>query len=158
MPGVETAWGDAERAADRSNRIHGLIRRYEPEDLLGFVSASLANQAVAFDRISRSSLSCLFSRRSFTSSSRSALVNRSLRLPLSASACASQLRIVCSEGSNSSASSFTLRPDRTRSTIFWRNSNGYGCLVLRIPGLPHFPKIEVSTKAGQLHFVLKLWE
>ena len=80
------------------------MRRYESEDFFGFVSASLANQAVAFAKISRSVFSCLFSRRSFTSSSRSALLSTSFRLPSFASACATQLRIVCSEGSNSLAS------------------------------------------------------
>ena len=63
MPRVEPARRDFEHAAHCSNRMHGLMRRYESEDFFGVVLASLANQAVAFARISRSS--CLFSRLSF---------------------------------------------------------------------------------------------
>jgi hypothetical protein len=104
VPCVKAARGDAEHAAHRSYRKHGLMRRYKPEDPLGFVLASLANQAVAFARISRSVLSCLFSRRSRVSSSRSSVVRPSLPgsgLPASMAACATQLRMACAEQPNS---------------------------------------------------------
>ena len=63
----------AQHAAQRGNWI-GLVIAHELEPLGGIASVSRANQAAAFDRISRSSLSCLTSRRRRTSSSRSALV------------------------------------------------------------------------------------
>src|SRR5262245_32220037 len=50
--------------------MDGPVLAHELEPLDGIVFVSRANQAAAFDRISRSSLSCLFSRRSRTSSSR----------------------------------------------------------------------------------------
>ena len=55
--------------------------------------------------ISRSNLSWRISRRRRLSSSRSAVVRPSARPPSSRSACATQLRIACADGSNSFASS-----------------------------------------------------
>ena len=78
---------------------------HEPEPFGGIVFVCRANQAAAFDRISRSSRSCRFSRRSRLSSSRSAVVSPSLRWPALRSACATQLRIDCAVGSNSCANS-----------------------------------------------------
>lgn len=54
----------AEQPTHRPHGVHGLIRRHEPEEPDGIVPVSLANQAAALFRISRSSRSCLFSRRS----------------------------------------------------------------------------------------------
>src|SRR5229473_777134 len=140
-PRVIAARGDCEHATHRSHRILGLVRRYEPEDFLGVVSASLANQAVAFARISRSSFTLRSSRRSCVNSSRSVLVSKSRRLPPLASARATQLRIVCAVGSNSFASASGLRPDWTSSTIFCRNSGGYATRLRGIVDLP-YPYIE----------------
>ena len=53
------------------NAIRGLICHHEPERFHVVESASLANQAAAFDKISSSSRSCLFSRRNLRSSSHS---------------------------------------------------------------------------------------
>src|SRR6266849_2465403 len=136
-PRVIAARGDCKHATHRSHRILGLVRRYEPEDFLGVVSASLANQAMAFARISRSSFTLRSSRRSCVNSSRSVLVSKSRRLPPLASARATQLRIVCAVGSNSFASASGLRPDWTSSTIFCRNSGGYATRLRGIVDLPY---------------------
>lgn len=124
------------------------MRSHEPED--PFRSVSRANQAVALARISRSSRSLRTSRRSRRNSSRSAVVVPSLRRPSSRSACLTQLRIDCAEGSNSRARWSGLRPDRTRSTICCRYSAGYGGLDLGVVGTSSY-KEEVSTKPGQAH-------
>jgi hypothetical protein len=64
QPRVITRLGHAEHACHRGNREAGLVCAHEPEEPDGSVPVSRANQAAAFDRISRSSRSCLFSRRS----------------------------------------------------------------------------------------------
>ena len=101
------------------------VRLHERESFCGIVSVSRANQAAAFDKISRSMRNCLFSRRNRASSFRSCVVRPSARRPSSRSACATQLRIVGSEGSNSFASSRGVRPVRISSTICCRNSGAY---------------------------------
>lgn len=63
QPRVVARLGYVEHARHRGNREAGLVRAHEPEEPDGSVPASRANQAVAFERISRSSRSCLFSRR-----------------------------------------------------------------------------------------------
>ena len=98
-------------------------------------SVSRANQAAAFDRMSRSSRNCLFSRRSRVNSSRSAAVRpgaTSSRRPSFRSAWATHARMEWPLGSNSRARSSGLRPARTRSTICRRNSGEYGGRVLGI--------------------------
>ena len=60
-PDVVAAGGDIQQTAHPANGLGGLMRLYEREDP-GGVSVSRANQAAAFARISRSILSCLFSR------------------------------------------------------------------------------------------------
>lgn len=62
QPRVVSAARDAEHAAQCRKWEHGLVIPHEPEDPSGIVPVSLANQAAAFDKMSRSSLSCLFSR------------------------------------------------------------------------------------------------
>jgi len=79
----------------------------------------------------------------------------SLRRPSSRSACATQLRIDCAEGSNSLARWYGLRPDRTSSRIGCRYSEGYRLLLLDIVGTSS-AKDQVSTKPGQA-FRLKAW-
>ena len=69
-------------------------------------------QAAAFERISRSSRSWRFSRRSRQSSSRSAVVRPPLPRPALLSLCATQFLIDCAVGSNSRASSSGVRPAR----------------------------------------------
>jgi hypothetical protein len=77
-------------------------------------------------RIVRSSRSVRFSRRRRPSSSFSALVGPSDRLPSSRSACRTQFRIAWDDGSNSRARSSGFFPERTSSTIRRRDSGGYG--------------------------------
>jgi len=82
-------------------------------------SSLFANQAAGFERISRLSLSCRFSRRSRLSSWRSSVIRPSLPgkgLPA----------MVCAEQPNSRESSAGVRPTHASSTICWRNSARYG--------------------------------
>src|SRR5213593_2618459 len=90
-PRVVPAGGDFQHSAHRADREHGLVCTHEEEDFLDFLSVSCANQAAAFDRISRSSFSRAFSRRNRASSSRSSVFRPSLRVPSSSSVCLTQL-------------------------------------------------------------------
>jgi hypothetical protein len=113
VPGVKTARRHTKHSTHRLHRKLGLIRVHEFVDPLDALSPLPANQAVAFARMSRSSFSCRFSRRSRASSSRSALVSTSLPrsgLPLSAAAWANQVEMLCALQPNSRASSAGLRP------------------------------------------------
>ena len=104
-----------------------------------------------FDKISRSTRSCLFSRRSRASSSRSVAdkpATTSSRRPSCLSATAAQAAIDCAVGSNSRASSSGDRPARTRSTTWRRNSGEYGGRVLGIRST-FGESFRVSTKPGQ---------
>ncbi len=111
---------------------------------------SRANQAVALAGISRSSRSRRMSRRRRRNSDRSAVVRPSARRPSSRSACHTQLRIDCAEGSNSRARWSGLRPDRTRSTICFRYSAAYRGLDLGIVDTSSSKDV-LSTKPGQAH-------
>src|SRR6185437_15150416 len=73
-PRIVATGGDTQQPTHAGNRIVRLVIAHELEPLCGIVFVSRANQAAAFDRISRSSLSWRFSRRSRLSSSRSAVV------------------------------------------------------------------------------------
>ena len=127
-PTRDTSWRSGSRPGSPSR-----IRR------LREVIDSLANQAAAFPRISRSSSSCLASRRSWRSSARSAVVSPSACSPSSMSACVAHFRIVFGDGSNSFASSSGLRPARTNSISRRLYSGGYVFLVRAI-GTPPFPQ------------------
>lgn len=74
IPSIEAALGNLEQSAHNPYRVGGLIRLHESEERFGVAGFSFANQAAAFERISRSSFSRRFSRRRRVSSSRSALV------------------------------------------------------------------------------------
>ena len=74
-PGVIAGLRHAEHARHGRDRKHRLVRAHELEDPDGIAPVSRANQAAARERMSRSSRSCLFSRRSRASSSRSAAVS-----------------------------------------------------------------------------------
>ena len=52
-----------QNTALRDQRIKGPVRLYECKSFCDIASVSRANQAVSFDRISRSIRSCLFTRR-----------------------------------------------------------------------------------------------
>ena len=78
-PRVVPAGGDAQHAALRGDRMHGLVAPHELESFGGIEPVSRANQAAAFFKISRSSRRTLFSRRSRRSSSRSSVVRPSWR-------------------------------------------------------------------------------
>ena len=158
QPGVVARLGHAEHACHCGNRERGLVRAHEPEEPDGSVPVSRANQAAAFDRISRSGRNCLFSRRSRVNSSRSAAVRpgaTSSRRPSFRSAWETQARMEWPLGSNSRARSSGLRPARTRSTICRRNSGEYGGRVLGI-GSTSGKSFRVSTKPGQSHGITTL--
>src|SRR4029079_16881224 len=86
-PRIVAAGGDTQKPAHGGNRIGGLVLAHEPEPFGGIAFVSRANQALAFERMSLSSLSWRFSRRNRSSSSRSAVVSPSVRRPASRSAC-----------------------------------------------------------------------
>src|SRR3977135_2086796 len=125
-------WGDTQQLTHGGDRVVRLVIAHEPEPFDGIAFVSRANQAAAFERISLSSLSWRFSRRSWLSSSRSAVVSPLPPRPTSPSAWPTQFLIDCAVGSNSCASSSGERPARTSSTIWRRNSGGYAPLVLAI--------------------------
>ena len=99
--------------------------------------------------MSRSSRSRRISRRRRRISSRSAVLGPSPRRPSSRSPCTTQLRIACAVGSNSRDNSSGLRPARTNSTIWRRNSGAYGGLDLGMVDTSS-PKGQVSTNSDQL--------
>lgn len=115
QPPVEAAAGDSQHAAHGTNAELGPVRLHELEDRLGVFVVSLANQAVAFARMSRSSLMRASSRRSrLTSFESSCSPGPSAR--------SSQLRIVCGVGSNSSASDAAAgsrQRDQPLSVLLW---------------------------------------
>src|SRR2546428_7518886 len=156
-PRIVAAGGDGQHPAHRGNPVFGLIRVHELERRDGTEPVSVANQAAAFDNISRSSRSTRFSRRSRLSSSRSAVVSPSLRRPSSSPACLTHLRIALAEASNSRANCAIGRPVRANSMIRRRYSGAYGGWVLGIGDLllPFSPT--PSTKAGQLHSADEPW-
>src|SRR5690606_18601726 len=123
-PGIVAAGGDLQHTTHGFHWIDRLVRTYESEDFEGTASVSRANQAAAFESISRSSFSCLFSLRSRASSAFSSRVRPSWRSPRSRSSCLIQLRMHWAVGSNSFASSSALRPARASSRICWRYSAG----------------------------------
>lgn len=83
QPRVVTTVGDFEYAAQSRYREHGPVIPHDPEEPSGIVPVSLANQAAAFDKMSRSSLSCLLSRLKRRNSSLSELVRPSFLSPAS---------------------------------------------------------------------------
>ncbi len=113
---------------------------HDPDITLGIASLSRANQAAARFRMSRSIRSRLFCRCRRSSSIRASVVSPSLRRPSAKSACLTQLRIVCSEGSNSRASDPGLRPAVTNSTICSSYSGGYRPLLPALAHLLRSPK------------------
>src|SRR3954447_22227483 len=153
-PGIVTRFGHTEHTCHRGNRERGLVRAHEPEELDGSVPVSRANQAAAFDRISRSSRNCLFSRRSRANSSRSTAFSpagaSSRRLSF-LSACETHARMEWPLGSNSRARSSGLRPARTRSTICRRNSGEYGGRVLGI-GSTSGEKLQGVHQTGSIPY------
>src|SRR5882672_2688520 len=126
------------------------VRLHESEERFGFAELSLANQAAAFERISRSSLSWRFSRRNRLSSARSSVVSPPSPRPASRASCLTHSAIDQGVGPNSRDNSRGLRPARTSSTILRRNSGAYRFCLLAIAD-SSIPNIEVSTEAGQVH-------
>jgi hypothetical protein len=92
-PRVIAAGGDTQQPAHGGNREGGLILAHEPEPFDGIAFVSRANQAAGFERISLSSLSWRLSRRSWVSSSRSAVVSSLPPRPASHSAWPTQFLI-----------------------------------------------------------------
>src|SRR6185437_5653465 len=124
-PVVEPRRGDLQQPAHHAHRVNGLVLLHEFEERFEFGAVSCANQAAAFDRISRSICSCLFSRRSRASSSRSAVVSPPSPRPSSRSACLIHRLIAQFVGPNRFDSSATELPARCSSTIWRWNSFGY---------------------------------
>lgn len=78
-PGIIATGRDIQHTTHNFHGIDRLVRTHEFEDFGGIVSVSRANQAAAFDKISRSSRSCLFSLRSRANSAFSSLVRPACR-------------------------------------------------------------------------------
>src|SRR5439155_24842755 len=150
VPSIEAARGHFKQSAHNPYRVGGLVRLHESEERFGVAGFSVANQAAAFARISRSSLSLRFSRRSRVSSSRSAVVSPPSPLPRSRASCLTHREIVQAVGPNSRDSAAGVRPLRTISTICRLNSGVYRTVFSAIVN-PSKPYVEVSTQAGQLH-------
>ncbi len=115
-PGLAAQFRHAEHARQRGNRKDSLVRAHELEDPDGIAPVSQANQAAARERMSRSSRSCLFSRRSRANSSRSTAAKPALfssRPPSCRPAFATHARIDSADGSNSRARSAGSRPAET---------------------------------------------
>src|SRR5712691_5626927 len=148
-PRIVPAGGDIQHTAHRGSLVHGLVVLHEPEDFDGVELVSLANQAAAFFRISRSSRRILISRRSLVSSSRSSVVSPSARRPSSRSACLTQFRIACAVGSNCFASDSGDLPDRTSSTSRRRYSGVYGWWRFGIVGPPFSQMLRCPRKWGK---------
>jgi hypothetical protein len=102
-------WGDTQQLTHGGDRVVRLVIAHEPEPFAGIAFVSRANQAAAFERISRSSRSWRFSRRRRQSSSRSAVVRPPFPRPALRSLCATQFLIDCAVGSNARASSWGVR-------------------------------------------------
>ncbi len=145
-PRVVAAGGDAQHAAQRGDRMRGLMDSHEVDSFGGIEPVCRANQAAPFFRISRSSRSVLFSRRNRRSSSRSSVVRPSERRPLSRAAGVPQIRIDYAVGSNFSANSSGLRPARAISTIRCLNSAGYALWDLDIVNSSSPERDQVSTE------------
>lgn len=126
----------------------GLVRSHEPEERFE-VLPSVANQAAAFERISRSSFGRRFSRRSLVRSSRSALVGPPSPLPLSRAACFTHVEIDQDVGPNSFANEAGVCPVRTRSTICRLNSGVYRTDFSATVNSSK-TNVGVSTKAAQV--------
>ena len=151
QPSVVASGGYAEHAGHGDNVDAGLVRTHEPEEPDGIVPVSRTNQTAAFERMSRSTRSCLFSWRSRTSSSRSAAASfstASSRRPSWRSAWTAQVRIDWAVGPNSRASSSGSRTVRARSTIWRQDSGVYRARVLDIRSTSG-ESFRASTKSGQ---------
>ena len=134
MPVVKAACTHVQCFAQRTNGKFGLVCFHEFVDGMNVLSLLVANQAVAFARMSRSVWTCLNLRRSSISSWRSwalrgvalAVCDAAAPLP---PAWRTQLRMLVVWQPNSFDNSLGLRPLLTSSTICWRNPGAYGGLV-----------------------------
>src|SRR5437016_6880284 len=124
-PAVVAAGGDPQGAAHDGDREAGLVGAYELEHRYGVEPVSLANQAAALFRMSRSCSRTLTRRRRRWSSARS-LGGRSSTPSGPPSEANSQLRRVWSCTPSPAAISMTGRPIvPSRRTASSRNSGGY---------------------------------
>jgi len=125
-PGIETAGGDPQHAAQVRNRVVGFLTLHKQKQLYRVLLVSWAKKAAAFFNISRSSRSIRISRCRRRNSSRSEVVSPS-RCPSSISCCRIQLRSDCPLTSKSRATSAIFRfPSFTKRTASSLNSGGYG--------------------------------
>src|SRR5690606_19429243 len=149
QPRVEPAPRDIQQSAHHPHRVGGLVHLHEPEERFEG-PLSVANQAAAFERISRSSFNRRFSRRSRVSSSRSGLVRPPSPLPPSRAACLIHSAMVQALGPNSLAREAGLRPAWASATICCLNSGAYRVDLFAIVN-SSISNGEVSTETGQLH-------
>jgi len=132
----------------------GLVHLDESEERFEVTLLSIANQAAALKRISRSSFSRLTSRRKRRSSSRSPLVRPPSPPPAFRASGLTYSATVHAEGPNSLAKEAGLRPALTKSTICRLKSAVYRTVRSAIN--TSVPYVEVSTKAGQLQVAIAL--
>src|SRR5712691_13411157 len=151
-PGVEARGRDQQRPAQHSHGVRRLLRLDEPE--LHWLS--FAKKAAAFFSISRSIRSCRASRRSATSSARSAVVRSPLPPPpASIPDCATQLRTADAVRPRSRETSpIVLPPSRTRRTTSALYSAVNFRRVRFFKWTPRgiFASLQVSTKPGQVQY------
>src|SRR3989442_1790589 len=154
-PGVEARGRDQERPAQHSHGVRRLLRLDEPE--LHWLS--FTKKAAAFFSISRSIRSCRASRRSATSSARSAVVNAPAPPPpASTPDCFTHCRTAVSVRSRSRETCpIVLPPSRTSSTT----SALYSAVNFRRArfsmGTPRriFASSKVSTKSGEVQHLAR---
>ena len=146
-PALGTSWRSGTPPGDRSRTRR--LRRYR-------VGLPSEPRPRLLKGSPRSCFSWRFSFRSRRSSSRSAELSPSALRPSSRSASLTHSRIVQYDGSNSLASSATLRPARASSTICRRNSDGYGGLLLGIVDSSRVSR-KVSTETGQVQGGKRRW-
>src|SRR5258708_4438345 len=127
QPRIEPASRNMQQSAHDPDRVGGLVHLHEPEERFE-VPLSVANQAAAFDRISRSSFSLRFSRRSRDNSSRSPVVNPPSPWPASRLPCRTHSAIVQGVGPYSFDKDLDVLPLCAKSTICRLNSGAYRTL------------------------------
>jgi hypothetical protein len=132
-PRIVPALRHPEHETHRRDWSDGLIRAHEHEDSGGIVPDSRANQAA-----------------------RSFVVNASGRSPRSARSGNPQLRRVCSDGTNSFAGAYGLRPARTRAMICSRSAAGQAAERRGLRDSSSHTEMEAPPKRGKFKFTARL--
>src|SRR5712671_649385 len=153
QPRIESASRNLQQSAHDPDRVGGLVHLHEPEERFE-VPLSVANQAAAFERISRSSFNLRTSRRNRDSSSRSAVVNPPSPLPASRLPCRTHSAIVQGVGPYSFDKDLAVLPLCAKSTICRLNSGVYRTLLAAMLNTS-ITNSGVSTKPGQLQSIAR---